>query len=857
MAPDSFPRTELKEAFSRAADLPAEERSSYLERLSSDQPALVAELRSLLESHDRAGEFLDVVIEVERREILAEAAADPWIGRQLGPYSVVRPLGRGGMGAVYLAERVGADPRQQVAIKVLRFSFGSRDLARRFRAERQALANLVHPNIARFLDAGTAPDGSPYLVMGYIAGVPIDRYCDERDLDLSERLRLFRIICAAVQHAHQNLIVHRDIKPANILVTEQGDVKLLDFGIAKLLVPSETGEVGLTKTSDRPRTTEFASPEQIRGGPITTATDVYSLGVLVYRLVTGVHPYTLRPDEPLEADRVICEEPPVRPSAAPIPAPEQEDRASRESREKARRQLRGDLDTILLMALRKEPERRYASVEQFSEDIRRYLEGLPVLAHRDTLSYRAGKFLRRNRVGVAAAAVIAASLVAGLLATMHQARIAREERDRARVEKTKAERINAFLQQMLASADPSWYSAGYGKRGDTRVVDVLKQAESRVDTAVSEYPEVRAELHQTIGNTYLGLGLYQPAQRHFEAAVALYTSLHGEQHPKVAESLYYLGATRYWNGDPAGAERLFRQSIAILRRADPKNANLPYILQDLAGVTIRLNPAASGEAESLLREALTLSRLQSGEEHAATRSITGSLGQVFEQQGDLDRAERISRDLIEKSRRSNDRWLLSAELLGLGRILEKKGRYAQAESGDREALLLARELYGESHPAVAQAWDSLADLHCRQRRYALAEKEARAALAIWRQALPDNPTSRVPSWTSLGEALLRTGRPAEAASYLTEALAALGARKNPDEPIRASVESWLGECFTAQGRYAEAEPLLQESVRAMTKSPGAADPRTVEARQRLEKLYVAWGRPAPVPPRPGSQRPRE
>lgn len=818
---DLASRAELKSVFSRALELSGEERLRYLADLAVERPAIADEIGSLLAAHERAGDFLDQAVAAEREALLAEGQEDRWIGRLVGPYRIVRSFAAGGMGAVYLAEREGADPRQEVAVKVVRRGLDSATLWRHFRAERQVLAHLAHPRIARFLDAGACEDGTPYLVMEAVHGEAIDRYCDRRALDLEARLSLFREVCSAVEHAHRHLVVHRDIKPANILVTAEGEVKLLDFGIAKLLEPGET-TAGATHTAARFHTPDYASPEQIRLQPITTATDVYSLGVLLYRLVTGVAPYDLSGSSPAESDRIVCEQNPVRPSAA--------------ARTSWARRLRGDLDTILLMALRKEPARRYASVQQFSDDIRQFLEGRPVVAHRDTVGYRAAKFLRRNRVGAAAGCVLVLSLVGATLVTARQASIARAERDRARVEKTKAERINAFLQQMLASADPSWYSSGYGKRGDTRVVDVLKQAESRVDAAIAEYPEVRAELHQTIGSTYLGLGLARPALRHFEAALALYTTIYGDRHPRVAESLYYLGAAHYWAGDVEGTERLFRRSITIFRRSDPENGNLPHELQDLAAVLIQNNAVPPKEAGPLLDEAFRLSRRRYGALHPSTLSIGETRAVLLSKTGNLDSAERISRDLIEKSRRSNDRWLLSNALSDLGRILDRRGDYGQAEAAEQEALAIAVEVYGERHVATARIREVLSEIHCRERRYAVAEEEARLSLSILEDSQPDARLPRVASWSSLGVALLRTGRATEAGRYLREALNALGPPAPPDDSRRAIVESLLGECLLADRRYAEAGPLLEESLRALEAGPGATEPRTAETRLLLARL---------------------
>ena len=408
----------LDQLFGEASELPAPRREEWLGALPPEDQTHVAELRSLLAAHDRGGDFLEAAVEQAERALGAGPEPDP-LGRRIGAYRLVRLLGRGGMGAVYLAERADRAFRRRVAIKLLPWALATPEARDRFRLERQTLAGLAHPHIARLLDGGETEDGLPYLVMEYVDGEPIDRYCQRHGLDLERRLRLFREVCAAVADAHRNLVVHRDLKPANILVTAGGEVKLLDFGIAKLL-PGAQAEAAdhLTRAGRLALTPLFASPEQVRGEPVTTATDVYGLGLLLFRLLTGTHPYRLETASPAAVERVVCERPPPRPSLAAAAGMAGLGLAA------LRRRLRGDLDNIVLMALRKEPERRYASVERLAEDVRRHLELLPVRARPDTLTYRAGKFARRHRAGLAATALVAASLLGGLLATTREARIA-------------------------------------------------------------------------------------------------------------------------------------------------------------------------------------------------------------------------------------------------------------------------------------------------------------------------------------------------------------------------------------------------------------------------------------------------
>jgi eukaryotic-like serine/threonine-protein kinase len=404
-------------------------RAALVAERCGEDVELRREVESLLDQTtgalERAAQY---ATETFRRDLTSFSA-----GRRLGPWAIVREIGRGGMGAVYLAERADGAFTRHVAIKVLKRGLDTEEIVERFLGERQILARLDHPGIVRVVDAGTTDDGLPYLVMDYVEGMPITQYAREHELSVDERLRLFRDVCTAVTYAHQNLIVHRDLKPSNILITREGEVKLLDFGIAKLLEP-DAAAYPVTITMLRVMTPEYASPEQVQGNPVTTVSDVYSLGVVLYELLTGERPYRLKTRRADEVSKAICEQEPERPSTVV---------ANRESRFENQdscnsrftipdsRSLRGDLDNIVLKALRKEPPRRYSSVNQLSEDIRRHLEGLPVRARKDTVGYRSAKFVRRHKVGVAAVAIIALVLLAGMIATIFEWQNARAERRKA------------------------------------------------------------------------------------------------------------------------------------------------------------------------------------------------------------------------------------------------------------------------------------------------------------------------------------------------------------------------------------------------------------------------------------------
>ncbi len=417
---------QVKELFALALERDPEERSSFLREACAGDDALRAEVESLLSSYDSAPAFLE---DPAAADLLSAQSRDV-TGKRMGAYRILREIGQGGMAVVYLGERDDQNYRKQVAIKMVRPGIDTEQVLQRFRNERQTLAALDHSNIVKLLDGGSSEDGSPYLVMEYVEGLPIDQYCDLHQLSIDDRLRLFREVCSAVQYAHEKLVIHRDLKPGNILIAKGGVPRLLDFGIAKLLDPECFQTALVTRTDFRPMTPEYASLEQIRGHVVTTATDVYSLGVLLFELLTGHRPYRSTGQSLLEMERLVCETEPEKPSTA---IKRIEEKTSRDGEPRAaitpasvskqrglqpaelQRRLRGDLDTIVMKALRKEPERRYSSVEEFSQDIERYLTGMPVRARKPTIAYCSSRFLQRHKESLAAALVVL-GIVAGIAA---------------------------------------------------------------------------------------------------------------------------------------------------------------------------------------------------------------------------------------------------------------------------------------------------------------------------------------------------------------------------------------------------------------------------------------------------------
>ncbi len=648
----------VSDLVAEAAALEPEQRAAFLAQACLGADGLRAEVESLLDFKTKAPQFLASPAFERGIELLGFSAGDDLKpGDMLGEYRVLSLLGSGGMGEVYLADDTVHG--RQVALKLIGQGRAEEVRGRHFRHERKVLASLNHPHIARLYGSGVTDKGQAYLVMEYVEGERLDRYCQEQGLDVTARLALFRKVCAAVSYAHQNLVVHRDLKPANIRVTPEGEPKLLDFGIAKLLDPEgTTARLDPTATMQGAMTPEYASPEQIKGEPITTASDVYSLGVVLFELLTGQRPFAhLKGRRADELARAICEEEPPRPStvathtapttttAGTMPAGQVP--ATRPSGTRLRRRLEGDLDNIVAKALRKEPARRYPSVLALTEDIRRHGEGLPVTARKDTLRYRMGKFVRRNKVGAAAAALLTLALLAGLAATTWQAHVARQERDRAREALANAEtarkqtqQINNFLQQLLGSASPT----KLGK--DAKVSQVVDAASATVDQTLANEPEVLAEVHHTLGSTYQGLGMHAAAEQHCEKALALNRPLYGPEDRRTLESERLLARERVKRGRYDEAINLLRHVIDCLRR--PPGGREPELAQALSVLAFAFGQTDRfPEAEQAIDEAKTLNARAHGENSLEYAICLGEFGLLLQKEDKLAGAIKMFRQVEE------------------------------------------------------------------------------------------------------------------------------------------------------------------------------------------------------------------
>jgi serine/threonine-protein kinase len=742
-------------------------------------------------------------------------------GSRLGVYRLVSELGRGGMSIVYLATRSDDEFEQTVAVKVLRQGPVNPDLSNRLLAERQILARLSHPNIARLLDGGTTDEGMPFFVMEVIEGEPIDQHCDRLCLDLSARIRIFQKVCQAVQFAHRNLVVHRDIKPSNVLVIEGdhgkgGEPKLLDFGIAKLLDPASP--LDTTKSMFQMGTPGYSSPEQIQNLPITTASDVYSLGVLLYRLLTGGRPYALGDSAPIrDLEVAILDQQPRLPSVVARQMGNEKARMRGDRVEVLSRRLEGDLDNIIVMALRKEPERRYGSVENFSADLERYLVGLPVRARPNTFSYRARKFLRRHRLGIVTAGFLVAMAVAFIATLLRQeARVIRQ-RDRA-------EQISTMLVSLFEAAGPS-----SERQPDLTARDLLDLGQEELGR-LEDQPETQAMLRHTLGTLYQELGFFDQAQSLFARAVEQRKELYGESHPAVVESLYHLGLACALAGDHARAEPHFRQALELRRTL--LGEDHPEVALSLNSLALVLHEQGDYRgAEPIYRQALAKSERVNGALHPQTMKTRGNLALLLLDLGHYHEAETIFRRALENWQTIEGQSQMVAEVFdGLAQSLAAQGDTVAAEAIAREVLETRRSHLGNDHVHVARSLAHLADI-VRQRDPSAAEVLAQEALDQRRSWLGDDNAETGESFAILASIQALQGNRDDAEALYRRAIDSYAIGLSPSHPMAARPVAELGILLAEAGDCGLALTLLENAIEHLP----AADRRTKPVREALQQ----------------------
>lgn len=863
-----WPRIET--LFHAALERDPADRVAYVTAEAAGDAELAAEVLSLLDVAEPADDRVGEAVATVKRLAGADELAPP---ERIGPYRILRELGRGGLATVYLAQR--DEPfRMEVALKLVRRGLDTEEIVQRFRQERQILASLDHPHIAHLLDGGTTADGRPYFVLERIEGEPIDRYAAQAALSLEARLRLFLDVAGAVAYAHTRLVVHRDLKPTNVLVTHEGTVKLLDFGIAKLLDPELDPDTAVaTRQGLRLLTPAFASPEQARGLPATTATDVYSLGVLLYRLVTGRHPFPLAglgSAEALERALLGADPPPPSQCLAKAPA-EVEDPLwhGAEATASLRRRLAGDLDGILLTALAREPERRYASVERLADDLQRHLEGRPVSARRPTWTYRAGRFARRNKLALAAAGLAAAGLVGGAGAALWQAARAGEARDRAEAALTEsetqratAEAVSGFLVDLFEISDPA---QSRGAKISAR--QLLDAGAKRVRTALGPEPRVQRAMLDTLGQVYLKLGdpeAAEPLLRDaltlptgsalgaaslqgrlglvlvhrgaFDQAVselktALASQRQGGSPEELAVTLNALGMARYQQRNFDQAEGALARAWALRRRTfGAAHTATVETLNNLAAVWYQKRRLDA--AEAAMREALAFHRANLGEDHPQVATNLNNLAALLLERRRPAEARPLVEAALALRRRlfSPTHAQLAETLNNLGKIAHAQGDLGSARGAFEEALASSRATLGPEHPNISAMLINLGDLDLDQGALTAAEARFREALDLRRRTLPAGHQRLAGPLTRLGLVLVLRGRVAAAEPLLTEALAI-----QQEQPAgswrRAETESAWGGWLLARGRRAEARAVLGGALPPLEANYGPAHPTTRRTRE--------------------------
>ena len=880
---------EIDHIFLEALNLPPERRGHYLEERCSD-PALRREVEALLQAEKRSRAFFENSSPgVWVAGVDGGGYGGPGEGDIVGAYRLKRILGRGGSSTVYLADRADGEFHHDVAVKILDPSLMGRAGRDRFHQERQILADLRHPNIAGLLDGGITAGGWPYIVMEYVeAGVPIDRFCDDMRLPVRSRLSLFKTVCEAVHHAHRGLVVHRDLKPGNVLVSEDGVVKLVDFGIAKILDPGVGSEGSFeTRAGFHPMTPAYAAPEQIRGDPVTTATDVYQLGSLLYHLLTGHRPFDNRVDAGSLLSRLDSDgpEPPSRvvlrevdggaPGAAEEVAMGGEDPAAVRgtSMSGLRSQLKGDLDTLVLSAMSADPERRYASAEALAAEVDRYLEGRPLEVHPDSTAYRFSKLLRRHPFGAAMSAATTLILTAVSMGLVRQYQ-------RAELERDKAEEVSRFLVGLFERTDPR------SAASDTLTVKaVLAEGAARVTDELSQQPLVQAGVMNAIGEAYMGLGTFDDAQRLITSALEIRRRELPDDHADLGESHHNLGELLIEQRIFPDAEREFREALRIRSRSlgrgsrevavtlgslglaqhaqgDFEGAGVSYeralrVYQDngipldhaatqtqvnLGYLRVRQNRPEA--AQDLLRSALAIRRALFGEDHASVASALSALAEPERMQGQLDSATvHVEAALAIMERLyGTESVRVVGPLITLGSILAARGELGRAEATHRRGLAVAAETLGRESPDVARILNDLSGVLRDTGELVEAVSLGREAVSTYRRVLGADHLFSAFANHTLGTALAAAGYYQEAESTFLEALRVFGVNDLGEEPQSARSLTQLGSVQLGAGRPEVAEEQIRRALSIWERQESPDSVQVASTRGYLGKSLLDQGR---------------
>ncbi len=860
----------IQSLFEKALELNPLERENFLRNECDEDVELYNEIVSLLAADEK------------QHSIFSGSAADyvtvddaTLAGENFGNYRAIKQIGSGGMGSVYLAERSDGHFEQKVALKVVKPGMISHEIITRFEEERQILAKLQHPNIARLLDGGISESGLPYFTMEYVEGKPITEYCDDNNLTIEQRLELFKKVCEAVLYAHQNLVIHRDIKPSNILVREDGEVKLLDFGIAKVF-EEDTDQKFVTRTGMRVMTPEYASPEQVRGEQVSTATDIYSLGLILYQLLTGCPPYEVTSTSALEMERIICLTDPQKPSAMITKifssasenrykaSPDFISRKRKTTIPKLKKIIAGDLDNICLMAIRKEPERRYSSIAQFITDIDNHLNKLPVTARKSTAGYITRKFIQRHKVGVVVATI--AIMLIALVTIFYTVRLA-EQRDKAQLEAEKSKKISEFLAGIFQVSDPE---QSLGESITAR--ELLDNGVKRLESELRDQPEVLANMLGVTGNVYKSLGLYDKAQtllqkayvindsllgnvspetakslndlanlnfamgnyssaiQKFEQAVEKRKNIYGEESLEVSESMNDLAMVLREEGDYDRSEKLLQKSLSIRQKL--LSSESPELAQSINNLgLLKEDLGEFEEAKRLLEKALQIKEKIYGKIHPSMTETIGNLAFLLQQMGEYEEASKLFNETLEIDKKlfGDLHPVISTDFYNLASNTALMGDLNAAEKLYTEVLELDKQLLGEEHPYIALDLNNLAGIYSDKGNYQKAEELYKESLNLNRKIYGDEHPEVATSLSNLGVMYNRWKKHDLAESLLKSALDMRINLLGENHPNAVTSLNIYASLLTSRKKYTEAVELYRKSLSMRIEMLGEDHPQTANA----------------------------
>ncbi|WP_138430470.1 serine/threonine-protein kinase [Fodinibius saliphilus] len=756
-----------------ALELDKKERTTYIEENCKNDNKLKQHVTQLLaaieesETEDFLATPATYIDEMAGELTATDATASSMVGQHIGNYHLDELIGHGGMGSVFKGRRADGAYEKEIAIKILRRGMDTPSNIARFKRERNILANLEHPNIARLLDGGLTEEGLPYLVMEYVDGTPLLEYCNQNNLTIEERLELFEQVCFAVQHAHQNAIIHRDLKPSNILVNNEGKVKVLDFGIAKLIrAESSEGVTFQTRTGARMLTVGYSSPEQLEGQAITTATDAYVLGILLFELLADVHPFEMDDKNLVEIEKQVREKRPKNPSDkyAQLSSTEKKKIAQYRSTDTAKLTslLTGDLDAIVMKALRKEPGHRYSSAEQLLEDLNRRKTNLPIIAREDTFRYNSSKFLKRHKTRLSVAAAFLSIIIS--LTVFYTWQIA-QEKDKAQLEAQKAQEVSSFLTDMFRASNPN-----YNPKDTVTAATFLKRGQERIDQ-LNDQPEIQGQLLEIMGRAYSEIGQFDKAAPLLNKSLKLRETYQGTTSTAYIQSLDALGVLERLKGNFAEAESLTQRSLSVLKNNQPNNKKL--LVNGLNELGLILDQRGKYEqADSVYKEVLYIQQQLYKSEHPKLAHIFNNRAGVLRKLGKYEKAEELYRKALNiwKAQYGDIHPSTAMGYHDLALILNQRGKLEQADSLYHKGLTIDKKLYDAPERHIAQSYNNIGIFYGQQGRYQEAKPYLTKAVAMRRKLFDEYHPKLAESLNNLGRLNIELGNYEKAHSYLEEAL---------------------------------------------------------------------------------------